>query len=65
MQAFTLTASCISVFEWLLVSSTEHTHFQYTKSKINDIYLIEENSRKIISEIEQVIKNKKIVLYAI
>lgn len=43
-------------FEWLLVSSTEHTHFQYTKSKINDIYLIEENSRKIVSEIEQVIK---------
>ena len=43
-------------FEQLLVSSTEHTHFQYTKSRINDIYLIEENSRKIVSEIEQVIK---------
>lgn len=43
-------------FEHLLIKSTEHTHFQYAKSSLNSIYLIEENSNKIAEEIKQALK---------
>lgn len=38
-------------FENYLVSNTVNTHFQYAKKEINPVYLNENNSKKIITEI--------------
>ena len=38
-------------FEKLLINKTAGTHFQYAKKEINNVYLNDKNSKKIISEI--------------
>lgn len=38
-------------FENYLASNTVNTHFQYAKKEINLVYLNENNSKKIITEI--------------
>ena len=42
-------------FEQFIISKTVDTPFQYQKSRINSIYLISENSNKIIEEIKTAI----------
>lgn len=42
-------------FEQFLVSKTVNTPFQYQKSRINAVYLINENSNKIVEEIKSAV----------